>query len=319
MFRAAFTSALQRKPQAVHTKRAWLSRDFAARCPHALQHCEVYAGFILSTRPGALSSSRRTSRPQPDARISRFSPALALTFRPGAAVVPLAERVMPVTFRFSARIKSNSRASRVLVFSAQSLRRSVSRARSREWPAPPACGGSSHAGHGRAWFQAQHAPAFGASQASNVQQLTGGKCSRHGHASIDSNGLAVAGRGDRGWNRGESDVPTPGPVQADAVRFHTRRYRAGPAEPYPSGLRDTHLADVARQAADLTRLDGNDPEPLVASRLAPRRSACRVPRAEVGCHRLGEISQGLLLHPLEAGGQHGFSARAAVSCRHCSR
>jgi hypothetical protein len=32
-----------------------------------------------------LSSRRRTSRPQPDRRISRFSPALARTFRPGQA------------------------------------------------------------------------------------------------------------------------------------------------------------------------------------------------------------------------------------------
>jgi hypothetical protein len=35
MFLAAFTSALQAKPQAVHTKRGWLSRDFASTCPHA--------------------------------------------------------------------------------------------------------------------------------------------------------------------------------------------------------------------------------------------------------------------------------------------
>jgi len=35
MFLAAFTSAWQAKPQAVHTKRAWLSRDFPSTCPHA--------------------------------------------------------------------------------------------------------------------------------------------------------------------------------------------------------------------------------------------------------------------------------------------
>ena len=37
MFLAAFTSALQAKLQAVQTKRAWLSRDFASTCPHAEQ------------------------------------------------------------------------------------------------------------------------------------------------------------------------------------------------------------------------------------------------------------------------------------------
>ena len=88
MFLAAFTSALPAKPQAVHTKRAWLSRDFASTCPHAEHRWLVNAGFILSTRPGALSSSRRTSSPQPDPRIPRLSPALARTFRPGFRAFP---------------------------------------------------------------------------------------------------------------------------------------------------------------------------------------------------------------------------------------
>jgi hypothetical protein len=35
MLMAAFTSALPAKPQAVQTKRAWLSRDSASTCPHA--------------------------------------------------------------------------------------------------------------------------------------------------------------------------------------------------------------------------------------------------------------------------------------------
>jgi hypothetical protein len=37
MLMAAFTSALQAYPQAVHRKTAWLSRDFLSTCPHALQ------------------------------------------------------------------------------------------------------------------------------------------------------------------------------------------------------------------------------------------------------------------------------------------
>jgi hypothetical protein len=59
MFLAAFTSALQAYPQATQAKRAWLLRLSAAMCPHALQRCEVNAALIFSTRPGALSSSRR--------------------------------------------------------------------------------------------------------------------------------------------------------------------------------------------------------------------------------------------------------------------
>src|SRR5919108_482846 len=49
MFLAAFTSAWQAKPQAVHTKRAWLSRDFASTCPHAEHRWLVNAGLIFST------------------------------------------------------------------------------------------------------------------------------------------------------------------------------------------------------------------------------------------------------------------------------
>jgi hypothetical protein len=83
MFLAAFTSALQVNPQATQAKDAWLLRLSAAVCPHALQRWLVNAALIFSTRPGAFCSRRRTSTPQPDAMISRFSPALALTLRPG--------------------------------------------------------------------------------------------------------------------------------------------------------------------------------------------------------------------------------------------
>jgi hypothetical protein len=131
MFLAAFTSALQAKPQAVHVKHAWLSRDFLSTCPHAEQRWLVKCGLIFSTRPGAFSSRRRTSRPQPDRMISRLSPVLARTLRPGLSRVPFADRIMLPIWRSSTRIRSNRRAMPVLAFSAQSLRRSVSRARSR--------------------------------------------------------------------------------------------------------------------------------------------------------------------------------------------
>ena len=89
------------------------------------------AGLIFSIRPGALSSSLRASSPQPDRRISRFSPAFCRTFRPGAPAVPLAERVMLLMRRSSTLIMSNRRAMSVDAFSAQSFRASASRARSR--------------------------------------------------------------------------------------------------------------------------------------------------------------------------------------------
>ena len=51
-----------------------------ARTPE--QRWLVNAGYIFSTRPGALSSRRRTSSPQPDRMISRLSPAFCRTFLP---------------------------------------------------------------------------------------------------------------------------------------------------------------------------------------------------------------------------------------------
>src|SRR5664280_2939656 len=126
MFLAAFTSAFALCPQATHTKVAWLLRLCDAMCLQALQVCDVYAAFTSSTRPGAFCSSRPTSRPQPDLRMPRLSPAFCATFLPGFSTVPRADRVMLLTLRFSTRITSNLRARSVLVFWAQSLRRSPS-------------------------------------------------------------------------------------------------------------------------------------------------------------------------------------------------
>ena len=128
MLRAAFTSVLAWCPQAVHTNSAWLLREFLSTCLQVLQVCDVYAGLIFWTRPGALCSSRVTSWLQPAARMPRFSPAFWRTLRPGLAVVPRAERVMLLTRRSSTLITSNERARVVDVVSTQSVRRSVCRA-----------------------------------------------------------------------------------------------------------------------------------------------------------------------------------------------
>src|SRR5664280_652129 len=126
MFLVAFTSAFALCPQATHTKVAWLLRLWAAMCLQGLQVCDVYAAFTFSTRPGAFCSRRPASRPHPDLRMPRLSPAFCATFLPGFCTVPAAERVMPLMLRFSRRITSNLRARSVLVFSTQSLRRSPS-------------------------------------------------------------------------------------------------------------------------------------------------------------------------------------------------
>ena len=61
----------------------------------------------------------------------RLSPAFWRDVPARVLGVPLADRVMFLISRFSTRITSNRRAMSVEVFSAQSLRRSVSRAFSR--------------------------------------------------------------------------------------------------------------------------------------------------------------------------------------------
>src|ERR1035437_2214825 len=125
-FMAAFTSAFALCPQATHTKVAWLLRLWAAMCLQGLQVCDVYAALTFSTLPGAFCSSRAARSPHPDLRMPRLSPAFRATFLPGFSTVPCADRVMLLTLRFSTRITSNLRARSVLVFWAQSLRRSPS-------------------------------------------------------------------------------------------------------------------------------------------------------------------------------------------------
>src|SRR5262249_24938761 len=80
-------------------------------------------------------------------------------------------------------------------------------------------------------------------------------------------------------------------------------YCPGPAEPDPADLRDADLAPVPVQTAYVGRLDGHDPETLIAPGLAPARPAVR-PGEEVP-HCLREVPQRLLLHYLGAVPQPG--------------
>ena len=91
----------------------------------------LYAEVTFWIRPGALASRRLTTKPQPDRMISRFSPALAATFRPGWPTVPFADRAVPWIRRSSTRMMSNQRARSVETFSHQSFRASASPAFSR--------------------------------------------------------------------------------------------------------------------------------------------------------------------------------------------
>ncbi len=130
MLRAAFTSALHGPaPQATHWKTAWLLRFSGATCPQWEHRCDVYAGGTNSSRPEALCFNRATSSPHPWRLISRLRPRFCATLVPGYSRVPRAERVIARTFKSSTRMVWKRRATSVVIFSTQSRRRSVSRAR----------------------------------------------------------------------------------------------------------------------------------------------------------------------------------------------
>ena len=306
MFLAAFTSALQVYPQAVHRKTAWLSRDFPSTCPHAEQRWLVWCGLIFSTLPGALFSRRPTSRPHPDRMMLRFSPLLARTFRPGLSLVPFAERVMLLIFKSSTLITSNRRARSVLVFSTQSLSRSVSRARSRA-AASRTCVRRSEPRRARASFRSSRRSLFSLrhGQAGHSQQFTGRQGRRYCNAAVDAHDLSVTWCLDRLGDGGEGDVPAPCPVLGHPVGLHSRRYRPGPAEPHPTDLRHPNLADFPAEPTYLPLLSSppHNPEPLVPSCLTPRRAPIRILRIQECGHRAGEIPEGLLLHRLGSGSQ----------------
>lgn len=91
----------------------------------------VYSVLMKMTSTGvvapfALSVRRWRNIPQLCLRIDLLRPDLALTFLPGFATVPLAERVMFSILRSSSTIRSYLRTSPVVLHSIPSLRRSVS-------------------------------------------------------------------------------------------------------------------------------------------------------------------------------------------------
>ena len=324
MFLAAFTSALQAYPQAVHRKTAWLSRDFRSTCPHAEQRWLVNAGLIFSTRPGALSSSRRTSRPQPGPQDAPGSARPSgRTFRPGFSRVPLAERVMFLICRSSTRITSNRRAMSVLAFSAQSLRRSVSRALSRAIGQPhPAAAVRAPLGAGELALQPPQPGPLPRGQAGHVQQLPGGQGRGDRHAPVDAHRLAVTRRRDR--------------LRESPRRRHAS-VRPGPWSPG----RTSHPAVPARDQRNRTHpAFGTQTSPVFrlsrrTSHCRPRRPTIRNPSSRPALRHDGRPagfagsknaaiawakSRSACCWTIwEPAASHGCSARAWVSCRHCSR
>ncbi len=213
---------------------------------------------------------------------------------------------MFVIFRSSTLIRSNRRARSVLAFSAQSLRRSVSRALSRarasrtrprrfEPRRPRASLRSSRR------MRARSAAVRPGTHSNSPSRQGRG----HRHASVNTHDLAVARCGNRVGDHGEGDVPPPGAVHGDPVGSGARRRRAGPAEPHPAGLRHPDLAGLPAQPphVPLPPALPDDAEPLVAADLAPGRTPGRVARVEERGHRGGEVPERLLLDHLAARGQ----------------
>ena len=130
---------------------------------------------------------------------------------PGSPRVPFADRVMFLICRSSTRITSNRRAMSVLAFSAQSLRRSVSRALQPGDRVPaPGRGGSIPASRGRACAPAAaawSAPARSGRGRAAVRPVDRAAADRH--APVDAHGLAVTGCGNRLGDHGEGDMPAP--------------------------------------------------------------------------------------------------------------
>jgi hypothetical protein len=142
-------------------------------------------------------------------------------------------------------------------------------------------------------------------QAGHVQQFTGRQGRRYCNAAVDAHDLSVTWCLNRLRDSGEGDVPAPCPVHGHPVGLHSRRYRPGSAEPYPTDLRHPNLTDLPAEPTYLPLLASppHNPEPLVPSRLTPRRAPSRIFRIQECGYRPGEIPQGLLLHRLGSGSQ----------------
>jgi hypothetical protein len=194
--------------------------------------------------------------------IERFSPALARTFVPGAPIVPLAERVMVPIFRSSTAIMSKRRARSVLVFSVQSLRRSVSRAfrfAIASLTSP------------RRWEPRRARASFRSSRAFSRSRRPGA-----------CNNSPVDNAADTATPRSTPTAcPVPGagigsgiaanatcqrPALSRVMRYDfTPANSARPPEPHPAHLRHPHLADAVGQrhtsSADTATIRNPSPRP----------------------------------------------------------
>ena len=273
----------------------------ARRAPLARQR-----GSDLLHPARGLALQPRTSSPHPDPRIPRFSPA----FCPDVAA-----RVLPRALRRPGHVADlqvldpdhvEPPRDAGAVFSAQSLRRSLSRARSRAI----AC-----LTRPRRFELRLRGPAYAAAAATWSAPARSGR------------GRAASRRWTgprRPLPPGQCPLPGRYPVRVPARRSRRRRYASGPRGPgspgrtwRPAARRGTSGTGPSRLWAPrpgrswrrhaahvpLPPAPPGDAESLVSPGLAPGRPPGRVRRVEECGHGLGEVAQRLLLDGLGADGQ----------------
>jgi len=137
-------------------------------------------------------------------------------------------------------------------------------------------------------------------QTRHRQQLPTRQRGRNSHTTIHTNDLTPTRPLDRWRDHRERHMPAARPITVHPKRLDLSGNLAGPAEPYPTDLRDPHLTRLTGQTPHipLPTTPPNDPEPLMHTRLPPGRTAMRT--GEEITHGLGEIPQCLLLHRLRA-------------------
>ena len=323
MLMAAFTSAWQAKPQAVHRNTAWLSTRVPVHLPARRAPLAGERGADLLHPARGLVLQPAHQQPPPRPQDAPVQPGL------GADV---AARVLPGAFRGpghgrrSSGPRPGSRRTaarcRWTTFSTQSLRRSLSRARSRAI----ACFTRPRRFDPR-WARASvrcRRRSLARSRAVRAGACSSSPVDRAAETATPRSMPTVwplPGAGTGAGITANATCQRPGPVPGHPVGLHARRHRTGPAEPHPPGLRHPDLTGFAGYSAHvpLPPAPPGDPEPLIPPGLAPRRPPGRVAGSKNAAIAWAKSRSACCWTVCEPAASHGCSARAAVSCRHCSR
>ncbi len=154
---------------------------------------------------------------------------------------------------------------------------------------------------GQPLLQSAQPLGFTSAKAGSVQQLPSRQRSRHCHAAINTDYAAITRSRNEFRDGSKSDMPTPRPIQGDAIGLHSAGDVAGPPEPHPSDLRYPHLPVAAAESLDVTLFEPDLPKSFMRAGLTPRRApVCAIEKV---AHRLREVAQRLLLHGLRPSGQ----------------